>query len=52
MIKEILLDIPYDPMEDDNKLGFKFKKPGHNKLLLFDLDETLIHLRRETDDPD
>lgn len=28
-------------------INFKFKKPGFNKLIIFDLDETLIHCQRE-----
>lgn len=46
MIKDILSDLPYDPMPEERKINFKFKKPGCKKLLLFDLDETLIHLQR------
>ena len=29
------------------KIDFKFKKKGFKKLLLFDLDETLIHIWRD-----
>lgn len=28
-------------------MEFKFKKEGFKKLLIFDLDETLIHCQRE-----
>jgi TFIIF-interacting CTD phosphatase-like protein len=28
---------------ESKKIDFKFKKEGFNKLLIFDLDETLIH---------
>ena len=28
-------------------INFKFKKPGFKKLIIFDLDETLIHCKRE-----
>lgn len=30
-----------------DKVQFTFKKEGFNKLLIFDLDETLIHSKRE-----
>jgi len=48
MIKDIFenQDEPYLPLEEDEKMNFKFKKPGFKKLLLFDLDETLIHVKR------
>ena len=32
------------------KINFKFKKLGYKRLLLIDLDETLIHVRRENSD--
>ena len=32
------------------KEDFVFKKKGFKKLLIFDLDETLIHTKREEDD--
>jgi hypothetical protein len=31
-------------------VDFKFKKPGFDKLIIFDLDETLIHSLIERDD--
>ena len=31
-------------------MTFKFKKAGFNKLLIFDLDETLIHSKRDEDE--
>lgn len=30
---------------EEKKIDFKFKKPGFDKLLIFDLDETLIHTK-------
>ena len=32
-------------MRPDQKINFQFKKEGFKKLLLFDLDETLIHVK-------
>ena len=32
-------------MPEDKKIDFKFKKKGFTKLLLLDLDETLIHTK-------
>jgi len=48
MIKSIFekFKVPYPTIKEDEKIQFKFKKPGYNKLLLFDLDETLIHVKR------
>lgn len=34
-------------LDDSDYIQFKFKKPGFTKLLIFDLDETLIHCHRE-----
>lgn len=31
-------------------MDFQFKKEGYNKLLIFDLDETLIHSMRDPDE--
>ena len=31
-------------------IEFKFKKPGFSRLLIFDLDETLIHTKRDQDE--
>jgi len=46
MVKDILVNQvePYKPIPQEGKMNFKFKKSGFNKLLLFDLDETLIHV--------
>jgi hypothetical protein len=33
-----------------NKIDFKFKKLGFTKLLIFDLDETLIHTKRDLEE--
>lgn len=48
MIKDFILnqETPYKPFTDDEKIKLFFTKPGYNKLLLFDLDETLIHVKR------
>lgn len=35
---------------EEDKIEFKFTKPGFNKLVIFDLDETLIHTKRKGDD--
>ena len=37
---------------ESNKIDFKFKKPGYSKLIVFDLDETLIHTKRNLEDLD
>lgn len=34
-------------LEEEQKIDFKFKKEGFKKLIIFDLDETLIHCQRE-----
>lgn len=34
-------------IEEENKINFRFKKRGYDKLIIFDLDETLIHSIRE-----
>lgn len=44
MIKRVT-NIP--EITEEQKVKFEFKKPGYNKLLIFDLDETLIHVKRE-----
>ena len=36
----------------NEQILFEFKKPGFNKLLIFDLDETLIHSLRSGDEED
>lgn len=48
MIKDFILnqETPYQPFTEDEKIKLKFTKPGFDKLLLFDLDETLIHVKR------
>ena len=43
MIKRIRLP----EISEEQKVPFKFKKEGFNKLIIFDLDETLIHCKRE-----
>jgi hypothetical protein len=48
-IKEIK-ELPTVP--DSKRIDFKFKKPGFTKLIVFDLDETLIHTKRNLDDLD
>lgn len=34
-------------IQPEKYINFKFTKPGYSKLLIFDLDETLIHCYRE-----
>lgn len=34
-------------IEPEQYIDFKFKKEGYKKLIIFDLDETLIHCQRE-----
>jgi len=41
-------DLP--KVDEEKLLDFKFKKPGFNKLIIFDLDETLIHTKRNLED--
>lgn len=38
------------PIENHQYIDFKFKKPGFKKLIIFDLDETLIHCQKEEED--
>ena len=40
----------FPPIAAEDKIQFNFKKKGFNKLLIFDLDETLIHSKRDEDD--
>ena len=40
----------YIELAEEQKIFFKFKKPGYDKLVIFDLDETLIHVKRDKDD--
>ena len=49
MIKEIK---PIPTIKEHQKIDFKFKKAGFTKLLLLDLDETLIHTQRDQDECD
>eukprot|EP00347_Sterkiella_histriomuscorum_P019224 403342466 len=37
-------------LSDEQFINFKFKKPGFKKLLIFDLDQTLIHSPRDQHD--
>jgi len=37
----------YQEFPEDQKMPFTFKKKGFNKLVIFDLDETLIHVKRD-----
>lgn len=47
----IIQQIKHFPeIEEDQKIDFKFTKPGFDKLLVFDLDETLIHSKRDEDE--
>ena len=45
-IKE-MMTTEYQELPPDKIIDFKFKKKGYKKLLLFDLDETLIHIWRD-----
>lgn len=42
----------FPEIAEENKIDFEFKKPGFNKLIIFDLDETLIHSLRQEDEED
>ena len=44
IIKQIK-EKPY--LREDQMIDFKFTKPGFKKLLIFDLDETLIHCQKD-----
>lgn len=49
LIKHLMQDNEgCEPLRPDQKINFKFKKEGFKKLLLFDLDETLIHVKLNT----
>ena len=51
MIKDLIEhERQYTPLQEHQKLDFKFTKPGFKKLLIFDLDETLIHVKRDNAD--
>lgn len=41
---------PYEPLPEDLKIEFEFKKPFFSKLIIFDLDETLIHSKRDEEE--
>ena len=45
MIKQLINDNEVKELTDEEKIQFKFTKPGFKRLLLFDLDETLIHVK-------
>ena len=45
------LDV-FPEIKEEDKIEFKFKKKGFNKLLIFDLDETLVHSKRDEDEFD
>ena len=49
LVKE-LMNQDYKPVSEDMKVDFKFKKKGFKKLLIFDLDETLIHCKCDEED--
>ena len=40
----------FPPVNPASKIDFQFKKKGFSKLLIFDLDETLIHSMRDEDE--
>ena len=40
----------YSSLPMDQRIDFTFKKPGFKKLLIFDLDETLVHVKRDAED--
>jgi hypothetical protein len=45
-IKE-MMSTEYFEIPEEKIIDFKFKKKGFKRLLLFDLDETLIHIWRD-----
>lgn len=45
LIKQLIEDNEVTELLDEQKIDFHFHKPGFKKLLLFDLDETLIHVK-------
>lgn len=49
MVQQIIMmhDNKYETLRDYEPVDFRFKKKGFTKLLLFDLDETLIHVKRD-----
>ena len=36
----------FNILQQEQRINFKFTKPGFKRLLIFDLDETLIHVKR------
>jgi predicted HAD superfamily phosphohydrolase YqeG len=40
----------FQEFPEEERIDFKFKKPGFKKLLILDLDETLIHVKRDNED--
>lgn len=48
MIKDLMSLNEYSPLNEFQKIKFKFKKQGFDKLIIFDLDETLIHVKRDS----
>ena len=42
LVKE-MMKTDYIELAEEHKYHFKFTKPGFDKLVIFDLDETLIH---------
>ena len=52
MVKDLMTKNMYTPLKDQQKIDFKFKKKGFKKLLIFDLDETLIHVKRDNEEED
>jgi TFIIF-interacting CTD phosphatase-like protein len=53
MIKDLIEhEREYTPLQEDEKIDFQFTKLGFKKLLIFDLDETLIHVKRDIDTHD
>ena len=49
-IKCQFFEAEYHEIPQSQKIDFKFKKSGYNKLVIFDVDETLIHCRRDKDE--
>ena len=40
----------FPQIDDSKKIEFSFKKQENKKLIFFDLDETLIHAKKTTED--
>lgn len=49
-IKCQFFEAEYHEIPHSQKINFRFKKPGYKRLVLFDLDETLIHCRRDREE--